>query len=378
MNAKAPGTPTLTPNMQIQPTFDDSIRGGETRSSHEERQTYRLLGGPGSPYSLKMRAILRYRRIPHVWIVPHGYIGSGGELQRAGKRLLPVLQYPDGVYHADTTPMAYDLERLHAQRSILPVDPGHAFLSHLVEDFADEMLSTALFDLRWLAAEDQRFCARRQLSGWLGHAPRDDFEAMVDKFVLRQTTRRAQLVQADNHNILMQAYIGTLDILEEMLESSPFLLGTRPSLGDFGLYGQLGQCAIDPTASTLMRASAVRTFQWTLSMDDVSGTDGEWHTDVPAHVRALVGLIGSHYLPVLAANARAMDEGLDSFTLALGGLTWAAKTDKYKYKCLAWLAQEFQGQDPVTRSWLEPLLHDTGCLPHLFCPSVPVAAMQPL
>ena len=50
-------------------------------------------------------------------------------------------------------------------------------------------------------------------------------------------------MRADNHNILMQAYVGTLDILEEMLESSPFLLGTRPSLGDFGLYGQLGQCA---------------------------------------------------------------------------------------------------------------------------------------
>lgn len=339
---------------------------------------YRLLGGPGSPYSLKMRAILRYRRIPHVWIVPQGYIGTEGELQRAGKRLLPVLQYPDGTYRADTTPLAYDLELRHKERSIMPVDSGQAFLSHLIEDFADEMLSTAMFDLRWSTAEDQLFCATRQISAWLAFAPREKLDAMVTKFVERQVQRRAQLVQGDNHELLLNAYCRTLEILERMLNTSPYLFGMRPCLGDFGLFGQLCQSAIDPSSTALMRRIAPRTFQWTQSLDDASGVEGDWCTELPLHVREMLQLVGSHYLPVLVANAAAMEQQVSSYSVDISHHTWIGDSDKYKYKCLAWLRREFAALDEPTRSWLSPLLADAGCLDALSGPIAPVADMQPL
>src|SRR5204863_5516363 len=70
-----------------------------------EAQRYRVIGGPGSPYSFKMRAVLRYRRIPHDWVVPPKFQDSEGELAKAGKGIIPVMQLPDGRYWADATPM---------------------------------------------------------------------------------------------------------------------------------------------------------------------------------------------------------------------------------------------------------------------------------
>ena len=80
---------------------------------------YILYGFNPSPYSVKMRAILRYRRIPFIWRAT----GNPRDVAVAAglPPVIPVLQFPDGRLMNDSTPLAHALEREHpGERSTFP------------------------------------------------------------------------------------------------------------------------------------------------------------------------------------------------------------------------------------------------------------------
>jgi len=55
----------------------------------------------------------------------------------------------------------------------------------------------------------------------------------------------------------------------------PYLFGSRPTLADFGLFGQLIILATDPTPASEMRRRAPDVLLWLLRLDDASGVEGE-------------------------------------------------------------------------------------------------------
>ena len=116
---------------------------------------YTLHGFDPSPYSVKMRALLRYRRIPFVWDA----LGSPRDVAVAAglPPVIPVLRFPDGRLMNDSTPLAYALEREHVGRSVIPDDPVLAWLSDLLEDFGDEWVTKMMFHYRWYYAPDRTF-----------------------------------------------------------------------------------------------------------------------------------------------------------------------------------------------------------------------------
>ncbi len=332
---------------------------------------YRIVGGPGSPYSHKVRAVMRYRRIPHDWkIVLGGFDGTAqtDRIRLYGKGMFPIVLFPDGTPHADSTPIIHELETRHAGRSVMPATPAQRFLARLIEDFADEWLPVPLMAFRWTSDEDVNFCARRQMHGWLGAVGEETLKAGMDRFTTRQQKVRMALGGANPEltPVLRRLFEEFVDALEAGQSRQMFLFGERPSIADFGLYGMLSQFVVDPTPARTIRARAVRLYQWTHYVDDLSGHDlsrhdGDWSTEAANEtVQALVRLAGKTLLPMMLANAQAVAADQPLMKYELEGVAVTAIARPYPMHCWLWLKQMFAGLPADERARLKPVLEESG------------------
>lgn len=329
---------------------------------------YRIFGGPGSPYSHKMRAVMRYRRIPHDWVIMLGGFDGTGQTEKLrplGKPMFPIVQFPDGTAWCDSTPIIHELETRHpGERSVIPSLLAARFLARLIEDFADEWLAIPLMAFRWTSDEDVAFCARRQMQGWLGAVGEADLTAGIERFSARQRRLRMILGAANPAAmpVFVSQYEALLDILEAGLSKSLFLFGERPSIADFGLYGMFSQFVIDPTPSRILRARAVRLFQWTQYIDDLSGHDGAWSLSLASSetVRDLVKLAGRSLLPMMCAVSQAVARGEQMASYEIDGVRLTGIARREAANTWLWLKQMFAELPEADRQGLRGLLEEAG------------------
>lgn len=326
-----------------------------------------LNGLPGSPYTRKMVALLRYRRIVYR-LVPSATPIEGQPAPRPP--LLPTFYLPDaqGQVQAvtDSTPLIRRFEAEHAGRSVIPSDPAMAFIDALLEDFGDEWLTKAMFHYRWTYPADIAK-AGQVLGCWRG-APQDDAQlAATAAAVAGRQMPRLRYVGSNpvTGPVIEAGYLRVLRALEDHLRSHRFLLGGRPGSADFALYGQLTQLALfDPTPMALAVQHAPRVWAWTALTEDLSGiepTEADWLTEPPPTLRRLLEEAGRLYAPLLLANARALAAGQAEVQARVDGQPWVQQAFAYQGKCLAWLRRDYDALDAAARQRVDSWLAGTGC-----------------
>ena len=319
---------------------------------------YEVYGALGSPYSLKMRAVMRYRRLPHTWSA----IGLNAAVRAKVKvPVIPVIRFGEDDWRNDSTPMIQALEALHPARSLVPTDPGDAFLALLLEDMADEWGTKVMFHYRWAPIEDQAPNAFTIAQQSMPTAPRATVERVGETLRERQVGRMPLVgCTPQNAPLIEETACRVLSLIDAHVPEGMWLFGARPSLADIGWYGQLSQLARDPTPRALMRRDYPAAFTWVETLDDASGLEpGPWRDPAAATSPALAGfcaLASQLYLPFLAENARALADGRSELRMTLLGQPYAQAPFGYQAKCLGVLKTAFAALPADARQRVETAL----------------------
>ncbi|HUS25244.1 MAG TPA: glutathione S-transferase family protein [Candidatus Binatia bacterium] len=319
-----------------------------------------------SYYSGKLEAFLHYKEIPHQRVEINTRVMREVLLPATGMMKVPAMQCPDGRWLKDTTPMLRWLDAQHPQASIYPADPATRFIALLVEDYADEWLWRPAMHYRWSFADSHRLLRHRlgrELSATTLHP------ASLIGWYMRWRQYlvfvRGDGVRAHNRGAVEALYLRTLDQLTALLRERPFLLGTRPSIVDFGYFASMFRhFALDPASARVMVDRAPAVYAWVARLWNArANRDGAGRLEdfSAAAWDAVLGEIGTDYLPYLDANAQAYARGARRFDLALRDARYPRMpVVRYRVACREQLLKEYAALDPAARVSVDQRLRASG------------------
>ncbi|MEO9601554.1 glutathione S-transferase C-terminal domain-containing protein [Parasphingorhabdus sp.] len=283
--------------------------------------------------------------------------------------LLPTFYFRDGENNleamVDSTPIIRRLEADYAGRSVIPENEVLRFLDLLIEDYADEWLTKAMFHFRWAFQADADHVAPLLVQWTNPQLPDEQVAVLAAQFSKRQIDR---LYVVGSNKVtaktIEDSYVRLLGLLDTLIQQEGFILGSRPSACDFALYGQLTQLAlVEPSSMALTNQYAQRVRAWVDRMDDLSGhRDGEWLADDQyGPLQGLLSEIGRVYAPFLIANARAIQSGAENVEAEIDGRNWQQPAFPYQAKCLVALRDAYQALSGDAKIEVDKMLAGTGC-----------------
>lgn len=312
---------------------------------------YRHYGWLVSPYSAKTRAYLTFKQAPFDDIAPTGRMMAWTIRRAVGRVVMPTVRKPDGTWLQDTSEIIDTLEQELEGPSITPPGPTQRLASLLLELHGDEWLPLVAMHSRWTIAANEEFA-------------RSEFGRNAFPLLPAALGRKLAASTADR----MASYLPRLgvhpgtsegiqrfgdDLIERLdahLAQHPFLLGTRPCLGDFALYGPLWAHTFRDPGSTSRFDDAPHVRGWFDRLAAPPEGPGEFLADdvVPASLDAIFQTLFEEQFTYVADLVGAIDRWCDDHPDAtrvprsLGDCSFrvgGAEGERRLITFIAWMAQ---------------------------------------
>jgi glutathione S-transferase len=278
-------------------------------------ETHRLYAITHSLYSGRARSYLIKHQIPFQELST-GHESFKAEVLPKGKlATIPTLVTPEGEVIRDGAAIIEHFEAANGRPS-LPAGPKQRIISALFDVIGTDGLLRPAMHYRWNFPEDNLAFVRYHFL----HSQRDTPERSEKTEAMMNRMRHAAMifgVTEQTQAVVESLYLDYLEALNTHFEQYPYLLGWRPSIGDFGLiapmYAHLGR---DPHPAKLMQQRAVSVHRWVERMNrcdqDVpeffnAGTDFVEDDEVPESLMAVLRVLAKDFVPETLAAADAIN-----------------------------------------------------------------------
>ncbi len=273
-------------------------------------ESYTLYGGDISYYTGKALAYLRYKDIPFAYLQATRDVYKQIILPSVGWPVIPVVTTPEGEVLQDTSDIIDRLEARFPPMPVLPQTPRQKVIALLLEVYGDEWLKLPAMHYRWNHNADW-------IVGEFGKLSAPDLDEAGQREVGERTCRpfRGSLpmlgVTERTCAAIESSYEALLAELDAHFAEHDFLLGSRPSIGDYGLIGPLYAHQFrDPASGALMQRLAPEVVKWVQRMMEPVPLSGEFLADdeLPATLLPIVRRMMRELLPVVHKTMQAVGE----------------------------------------------------------------------
>ncbi len=339
---------------------------------------FRIWQGQCSPYSYKVITYMNYKGIPYKRVNAN-MADLEWIKQVAGQSIVPVMLAPDDQVMQDSTPIIEYFEKQYPQKTTIPNDTKLAFIMWLIEDFADEYMPRMQMHTRWGNEQNRQTISHKIARNILYGIPGMQVKDLAPVILNRQSTFNIHLgLERDEAKANMdQQVLDLLAILEQHFEQHQFLLGFKPSMADFALFGPLKiHLYDDPQSNQILETQAPNTVEWLHTIMELGDTRGcvgqtefgDWidlNNGCPESLTALLCFIAKTYIPLSNATVEAAKAKEKTFEANIYGVSATFSTHQYRAWAFEQLQRRYQHLSDSEQAELLPLLNETDVMPSL-------------
>lgn len=340
-----------------------------------------LYGSPLSLYTGRARSYLIKAGLAYRETTPTSTHFKNHVLPKmGGRQSVPVIETEQGEVIRDGAAIIDHYEAKNGD-TFSPKSPRQRILSLLFDVIGTEGLLRPAMHYRWnFPQENLQFLQFHFETFVPEHLDKKQVAAKtMDR--MRNSGRNFGAV-VETFDLVESLYCNLLEKLNAHFAEHPYLLGGKPSIGDFGmiapLYGHLGR---DPKPLALMQSQAVRLFRWVERMNRPESDVGEFEVQDGGYLPddqiadTLIDLlkqIAIDFIPETKAAAACINDwiarqenletnaiierGVGMGAFEVDGVTISALAQPYRFYLLSRVQKEYKSLADVDKERVDSLL----------------------